>query len=198
MSILNSPVLVLNKGWTPVNVKSLEKLLSKIFGGKARLMDGDTLIPYSWEQWVDTFSIDFDDEEDYDYKWINGVSTKIRLPEIIVLNKYNKVYRNSVRLSRKNLYIRDKFICQYCGNYLKLSEATIDHVIPKRAGGKKIWTNVALACQRCNLKKADRTPEQAGMKLKREPRPPSWHPLYNLIVPDHPESWNKFIGSSKS
>ncbi|MFW6173210.1 MAG: HNH endonuclease [Elusimicrobiota bacterium] len=194
-SLLKSPVLILNKSWMPINVKTFEHLMSKVFGGKVRLIDDESFVPYTWEQWVENFSIKTFDEEEYGYKWINAVNIKIRLPEIAVLNKYDKMYTNGVRLSRKNLYIRDKFKCQYCDTYLTLSKSTIDHVNPKVNGGQKRWDNVVLACKECNTKKSGRTPEEAHMTLKRKPKAPRWNPLYNLVVPNHPSSWDKFINA---
>jgi 5-methylcytosine-specific restriction endonuclease McrA len=73
------------------------------------------------------------------------------------------------KFNRKNLWARDRGICQYCGRKMPLSEMELEHVIPKSQGGKRNWTNVVCACTDCNAKKGNRTPEQAGMTLIRKP-----------------------------
>ena len=96
------------------------------------------------------------------------------------------------KMTKLEVFSRDKYACQYCGNTVK--ELTIDHVVPKRAGGAHCWENVVTACIPCNRKKAGRTPSEAGMPLLKEPRPPmkkNYHiPFYYLR--SHIE-WNKYF-----
>ena len=98
-------------------------------------------------------------------------SARLKLPSVIALKQYVKPSQFPA-FTRFNLFLRDKFACQYCGSYRDL---TFDHVIPRAHGGRTTWENVATACAPCNLRKGGRTPKQAAMPLHVEPiRPTSW------------------------
>jgi 5-methylcytosine-specific restriction endonuclease McrA len=106
--------------------------------------------------------------------YISWSSGKIKHPSIIRLkNHVKKNYFNS-NFSKKALIKRDHSTCQYCGQKLTSSQITIEHVTPRAQGGGTSFTNCVVSCQACNNKKADRTPEQAGMVLLRKPTPPSF------------------------
>ncbi|MGE0200066.1 MAG: HNH endonuclease [Candidatus Melainabacteria bacterium] len=91
------------------------------------------------------------------------------LPVVIRLLYYVKIPHKDIPLTRRNVMHRDGYTCQYCG---KRSELTIDHVIPRSKGGRDTWKNVVVACQQCNVKKGDKTPQQAGMQLRKNPSRP--------------------------
>lgn len=94
-----------------------------------------------------------------------------KLPSVIRLNRYHYVpHRNKGLVGRKNIYARDGHVCQYCYQKFSPSELTLDHVLPSSRGGQDTWQNLVTACGRCNRKKADRTPEEAGMTLLNRPR----------------------------
>ena len=120
-------------------------------------------------------------------------STTIRLPSVVVLRDYVKPARRPA-FTRFNLFLRDRFACQYCG---AAGEMTFDHVVPRSRGGKTTWENVVAACGRCNLRKANMTPRQAGMTLARPPRRPDAAELRNegrKFPPNHlHESWIDFL-----
>jgi 5-methylcytosine-specific restriction endonuclease McrA len=99
----------------------------------------------------------------------------ISAPHVIVLSSYDKVPTVS-SFSKRNVFKRDKYICQYCGK--QTYSMTIDHVTPKSRGGQSIWTNVVTACEPCNKRKADRTPDEAGMHLIARP----YRPNLNISV----------------
>ncbi len=80
--------------------------------------------------------------------------------------------------SRRNVAKRDHYTCQYCGAQPGAEGITIDHVVPRSQGGTSSWTNCVAACETCNAKKSDRTPDRAGMKLRRRPFRPEWKPFY--------------------
>jgi len=101
---------------------------------------------------------------------INSASHSFQLPSIIVLKKRVVKHFRSFACSTKNLRIRDEGTCQYCNIFIPLGKETIDHVIPKCKGGKHEWTNIVLSCVSCNQRKGWKTPEQAGMRLRRIPR----------------------------
>ena len=91
---------------------------------------------------------------------------------------------------KKAVLWRDRYTCQYCGQ--KGGELTVDHVLPKSRGGKSTWDNLVAACRSCNLRKGDRTPEEAGMRLLRPPKPPRV-PLFLLDLKEVPPDWRPFV-----
>ena len=103
--------------------------------------------------------------------------------------------RKLVKFSRQNVFVRDKWRCQYCNQKFKASELTYDHVLPKSRGGKTEWENIVTSCIPCNTKKGSRTPREAGMRHRRTPTRPDWAPIFAVKiarsdnVPDH---WRDF------
>jgi hypothetical protein len=114
-------------------------------------------------------------------------------PEVILLTTYDGIGIRSVIFSRRNLFKRDKLTCQYCGTQPGPEELTIDHVVPRSQGGISSWDNCALACVQCNTTKANRTPQQAGMTLRRTPRKPRWSALSQVPPQIRRESWERFV-----
>ena len=103
---------------------------------------------------------------------VHSPSWTMPIPSVIALRQYVKP-NEFPAFTRFNLFLRDRFTCQYCGSPHQL---TFDHVTPRRLGGRTSWENVTTACAPCNLRKGGRTPEQAGMPLLLKPiRPTSWH-----------------------
>jgi 5-methylcytosine-specific restriction endonuclease McrA len=198
MSLLNSPTLVLNKLWVPVSVESVKESITKAFSGIANFIDEETYQIYNWENWVDAFSLSREEDSlSSKYKFISTVSMFIRIPEIILLKKYSKIPKVEIKLTRRNLLIRDNFRCFYTGEKVTSKTATIDHVIPKSKGGKTVWTNVVICSFDANIRKADKTLEEAGLKLRKKPEKPIWNPLYTFSNPRRPKSWDKFIDTDK-
>lgn len=137
-------VLVLNADYSPLNVTTLHRGFNLVFTGKAEIVkSSDNLI--------------VTDKKSYERPVI------IRL-----LNYVRYVYRR-LRVNRHKIYKRDGHKCVYCGNSKQL---TIDHLIPKSKGGKNTWENLVTCCSRCNVKKGDKTIEQAGLKLLKKPYEP--------------------------
>ena len=120
-------------------------------------------------------------------------STEIRLPSVVVLREYVKPARLAA-FTRFNLFLRDEFACQYCG---EKGELTFDHVIPRSRGGRTTWENVVASCGPCNLRKGSRTPSQVGMSLAKAPRRPTASELQNVgrkFPPNHlHDSWMDFL-----
>jgi len=120
-----------------------------------------------------------------------------RLPSVIRLKVYIRPYlvRQSVKLSRQNVFLRDQHTCQYCGIRLSDKKLTIDHVLPLSKGGRHSWENVVAACAPCNNKKGDRTPEQVGWRLLKSPKAPRWLPNSDLEVRSDrvPEAWQPYL-----
>jgi 5-methylcytosine-specific restriction endonuclease McrA len=127
--------------------------------------------------------------------FIQAVRLRLKVPEVIVLADYDRLPSAAVSFSRRNVFKRDHWTCQYCGVQPGGEELTIDHVVPRSQGGTSTWDNCVLSCIACNKRKADRTPEQARMKLRRAPVRPTWKPLYarhEVRI----ESWSKFVSET--
>jgi len=135
--------------------------------------------------------------EEYD-RVVRSPSIAVRLPAVVRLVRRIVRGRRRVRLSRQNIYLRDGGKCQYCRHHVSLEECTFDHVLPRVRGGKTTWTNVVLACGECNRKKGARTPEEAGLKLRKQPKMPSDIP-YIVFKLRHmsnvPTQWNDYLAS---
>ena len=196
MTVLNAPTLVLNKGWEAVRVEPVRHSICKVFKGLARFVDHDDYSTYEWDDWATLFSYPLEDAVDFScVKLTSGI--KVRVPEVIVLSKFDRVPRTTVKLSRRNIFIRDGYRCQYTGKKLKSNEGTLDHVMPKSRGGRTTWENIVLCSVEANSRKGNRTPEEAGMKLVKEPKKPFWDPVFTHYVSEHPASWSKFINTDK-
>lgn len=102
---------------------------------------------------------------------------------------YNLFRKN--KFSKKNLFLRDNFECQYCGESCSGKSGTIDHIVPRSCGGKTDYLNCVIACKRCNFKKDNRTPAEANMPLRNQPRLPTLTDLFNS---DYiPQEWKVFL-----
>lgn len=182
-NVLQRPTLVLNRNWLAVNVKPVSRALCMVWSGNAKIVDPTDYAQYTWQDWV---RLSPEDETG-----INCVGFRIRVPEVITLARYSKVPIRSVSFSRRNLFARDKFKCQYCGRKPDRSDLTIDHIIPRSRGGVSSWENCVLACVSCNLRKANKTPREASMKLLTDPKKPRWSPRFHCKV--RIPSWEKFV-----
>lgn len=188
VAVLERPTLVLNRSWQPVHVATVARALVMLWNESARVVDPDDFRLYSWSDWAQLAPKDGE-------PFIRTVSFRLRVPEVLTLTHYDRFRQSVVTFSRRNLFKRDHSSCQYCGARPGSSELTIDHILPRSQGGTSSWENCALACVSCNARKANRTPEQAGMKLRKKPVRPEWKPLYshmNIRV----ESWSKFLSDA--
>ena len=127
---------------------------------------------------------------------VSTATDKFLLPSVMKLRKYVRPYQAyNVRLSRTNVFLRDRHICQYCHDKFALKLLTIDHVMPASRGGASSWLNLTTACQPCNYQKGNRTPEEAGLTLLNQPFKPEWLPSqkdkYNLE--SLPKAWREFL-----
>lgn len=189
--MINAYVLVLNKSWVAVNVASAKRALTMLFQGHARVVHPQDYALYDFDAWLE-FSHTSDGV--HPRRYVYTPSTRIRLPEVIVLTAFNGFFTPEVRLSRRNIFARDKNTCQYCGRRFSRFDLTIDHVIPRSRGGDDTWENLVLACTGCNLKKRDRTPDEAHMPLVRKPVAPRWLPRFETPLPkEELHSWKRFV-----
>ena len=194
MSSLNKNVLVLNKGYKAISVVSVLDAISSVYTGKSVFVDTD-YIEYKWNDWADKKLVDLDTAHKYPDSHIKMGWYGIQVPQVMILKNYSKVPQQSVRLTRRNLYIRDGGRCCYTGKRLKTSEITIDHVIPRCKGGKNTWQNLVISSLAANTKKGGRTPQQADMKLLKTPSLPKWNPIYITGIRNCPQSWKNFLNT---
>jgi len=152
--------------------------------------------PLSLWSWQDTVKAVFLDRvnivSEYDIS-VHSPSFEMRLPSVVSLRNYVKPSRYPA-FTRFNVFLRDKFECQYCGSP---EDLTFDHLIPKSRGGLTTWQNVLAACAPCNLRKGNRTTKQMGMALRQHPFRPTVHDLHNngrCFPPNYlHESWMDFL-----
>jgi len=127
---------------------------------------------------------------------VRSPSSEFKLPSVVVLNSYVHTAR-SPAFTRFNVFLRDGWNCQYCGDTFRTSELTFDHVIPKSRGGRTTWDNIVTACRTCNTLKGARMPHECRMYPIQEPGQPSIHELQatGRKFPPHflHESWGDFL-----
>ncbi len=187
-NVLQRPTLVLNRNWQPVNVATVARALVLLWNESARVVDPADYQTFDWNDWSKLRPENGD-------AFVQAIRFRICVPEVITLTEYDRLPTAAVTFSRRNIFKRDKYVCQYCGEQPGTEELTIDHVVPRAQGGESRWDNCVLSCIDCNHRKADRTPKQAGMKLRKEPVRPQWKPLYathDMRI----ESWSKFISEA--
>ena len=185
---LERPTLILNRNWQPVGIATVAKSLVKVWNDNACIVDPVDYQQYTWADWAQL-------APEAGELVIRTRTSRLRVPEVIVLTSYDRLPANVVTFTRRNIFKRDRYTCQYCGQQPTSDELTIDHVVPRAQGGVSTWENCVLACIDCNTKKANRTPAQAKMPLRREPVQPAWRPLYaahKLRI----DSWSKFVSEA--
>jgi 5-methylcytosine-specific restriction endonuclease McrA len=170
--VLTLPVLLLNRFFAPVTITSVRRAFVLLYGGAARAVD-DSGETYDFEAWLDMPLRREDDP-------LPIIGRAIRVPRVLHLLRYDRSPRFVVRLSRRNLMLRDGFQCQYCSRTPPQRDLNIDHVIPRSRGGQDSWENLVISCRSCNLKKGRRTPGEAGMTLLRTPQAPRWSPATQI------------------
>ena len=166
--MINSPVLVLNQNYEPLTVCRARRAVVLIFQGKAEMLENGV-------------------------GFIHSVNELFPLPTVIRLAYLIKRPRLRRKLTRFEVFNRDRYTCQYCGKEGR--QLTFDHVTPRYRGGQHTWENIVSACVPCNRRKAGRTPQEAGMKLIHPPSPPSHNPFF--AIPYHyiqtQNEWRKYL-----
>src|SRR6185436_20924380 len=123
------------------------------------------------------------------------VGGTLRVPRVLHLRRYERIRRPTIRLTRKNLMLRDGHQCQYCARRPPVRDLNIDHVIPRSRGGQDSWENLVTACRLCNLRKGWRTPDEASMRLIRAPIAPRWSTSVQIMMGRRKtfEEWGPFL-----
>jgi 5-methylcytosine-specific restriction endonuclease McrA len=147
--------------------------------------------------WTRALTLDYQDKvtivETYD-RVVRSPSHEFVLPAVIALKQYLRYRPLKVRYSKRNIFLRDGYCCQYCGDMFPKHELTIDHVLPKSRGGRSTWENVTTACERCNHAKGDRMPKEAGMVLLTQPeRPDASTPALIGAQGPVPDEWKHYL-----
>jgi 5-methylcytosine-specific restriction endonuclease McrA len=176
-SVLEQPVLVLNRFWQAVHTCSVRRSLHLLCTGHGQIVqvDGDGCFPtHDLESWI-CYSEAVEGGER-----IHGVKISLLVPKILVLSMYDRVPRMEVRFSRRNVLLRDRFTCQYCARVFPETQLNLDHVTPRDKGGRTTWDNIVTSCFRCNTRKANQLPHEAGMHPRSKPFAPRWRPLFGL------------------
>jgi 5-methylcytosine-specific restriction endonuclease McrA len=169
-SVMQEPVLVLNATFEPINVTAVRRALVLMLKGVAQA-------------------------EEHNHKEVHSATRNLRVPSVIRLLSYRHIPQQTRALSRKNILLRDRNTCQFCYRHFPASELTLDHVVPRSRGGTSTWENLVACCYTCNNHKGDRTPEEAGLKLARRPRPFTLHTSRQLmrLIGRHDEKWRKYL-----
>jgi len=177
---------VLNRHWSPIHVTTVRTAIVLAYTDRARIVCPESYGCHSFDEWIG--------------RGVNGrprvraVHFEIEAPEILVLTGFERMPPMAVGFNRRNLYRRDELTCQYCGADLQQERLTIDHVVPISRGGESNWENCVLACRRCNGRKANNTPREANMRLRRPPKQPAWSPAYAAYARENrPDSWDNFL-----
>ena len=170
LSRLQKPVLVLNASYEPINICAARRALILVLKGVA---SAEEMTAHS----------------------VHSARRALPVPSVIRLLEYRRIPHQTRSLSRKNILMRDRYTCQYCHRTLPSAELTLDHVIPRSRSGESAWENLVACCHSCNNKKGNRTPEEAGIKLLRQPRPFNLHTSRHLmrLLGKSDEQWRKYL-----
>ncbi|WP_281315969.1 HNH endonuclease [Polyangium sp. y55x31] len=187
---LTLPVLALNRHFHPVQVTTARRAFLLLFGGAAHAIDEAGEV-HDFTSWRRLPVRDTDDG-------LPIVGGSLRVPRVLHLRRYERVRRPTVRLSRRNVMLRDAHQCQYCLKRPPVRDLNIDHVVPRSRGGVDSWENLVTACRPCNLRKGRRTPEEASMRLLRPPTAPRWSASMLLLLgrPEPFKEWEPFLKSA--
>lgn len=167
---MNQEVLVLNSDYEPLNVCNVRRAIVMVYLGKADVLHAE------------------------DGQYAMSQNDTVITPSVVKLRGHVKRPLPELKLSRRTIFARDNYTCQYCGSTTK--DLTIDHVVPKRAGGGASWENLVTCCRKCNMKKSDKLAHQVGMRLARPPRRPKYVPYISLtkyLLGRKNEVWRNYL-----
>ena len=192
---LDNHVLVLNRHYAAVRVISARRAFCMLFRRIAEIItiDDREWASYDFESWREISQLRAQYERDH-HEWVRCVQFDLVVPRIIRLLTYDRLPRREVRLTRRNIFARDRNRCQYCGRKFPTSELSLDHVVPRSQGGRMEWANIVCCCVQCNVRKGGRTPEEAGMTLITPAKKPRRSPVLSVKLSDgRYASWKQFL-----
>lgn len=186
--------LILTQNYTPHEVVDWKDAVTRMFGGKIQVIaQYDEILAH-----IDRGTLRAFPELAIALRQVVGTDVEaieVKVPAVAVLMRHIKPVKSGIKFSRANVFTRDRYSCQYCGHRFKESELNYDHVIPRAKGGRTTWENIVASCVPCNGRKANRTPEEAGLKLLSTPVRPRTLPLIGptLAVADAPVEWVPYL-----
>jgi 5-methylcytosine-specific restriction endonuclease McrA len=157
---MSGHVLILNRNLYAIQVASWERALTLLYLDRACVVD-EEYRTYDFRDWLELSQAVGASPAGF----IHTPTLKVAIPEVIALKFFDKVPKQQVPFTRRNIYHHYNYRCCYCDKHLPTSELNLDHVVPRSRGGATDWTNIVTSCIPCNLKKGDRLPQEAGMKL---------------------------------
>jgi 5-methylcytosine-specific restriction endonuclease McrA len=195
--LTQATVLVLNRNWQAINVRTPQEAFCMMATNVATALDieigedggAQSLRPVTWEEWI-TLPLRPQDNA------VQTVRGPIRVPTVIVAVNFAKVPRKRPKLGAKSVRERDGGRCQYTGKLLKPDEGSLDHVVPRSRGGKDAWENLVWSSKEVNSRKGNRLPHEAGLRLLSVPRAPKELPVTAFIRNFHGVAeWKLFLNS---
>jgi 5-methylcytosine-specific restriction endonuclease McrA len=181
MKINHTKCLLLNPDYSPVCLISWKRAVIWYFKYRDNNKYGIDIIDF------------------YKNDCIHGVNQTFPLPAVAKTKRYFRFGSDTIIFSRKNIFIRDNYTCQYCGKKFEYNKLTYDHVIPKSSSGPTTWSNIVTACVSCNSTKGNRTPKQANMPLLKNPIKPEkrlrYLPIFDYLatINEIPEEWKLYL-----
>ena len=168
--LMQTPVLVLNASYEPINICAARRAIVLVLKGLA-----------------------MPEEENGHY--LHAARIAMRVPSVIRLLEYRRIPHQTRALSRKNILLRDRNTCQYCGTVLSSSDLTLDHVVPRSRGGSSTWENLVACCHLCNRRKGNHLLTETDMKLLKEPRPFTLHTSRHIMrmIGRSDNKWRKYL-----
>lgn len=194
VAVLEDRALVLNRSWAPITTTSVRRALVLVVRGAAGVVHPETFRVHSWDEWVGAPAEA--PEVPRPPPRLHGFSLSVRVPEVIALREYDGYPVRQVAFTRRNVYRRDAFTCQYCGERPGVEHLTIDHVMPRSRGGGSSWENCVTACRRCNARKANRLAEELDLVLSRPPVAPRWPGGLDPASVRARPLWQRFLPAS--
>ncbi len=188
---MSADVLILNRSLFAVAVTSWQRALSMLFLDHAMVVD-DEYRTYAFKDWVDLSK----GMREHPAGFIHTPNLTIAIPEVVALRFYDKVPMREVPFTRRNIYHHYANRCCYCGKKFPQANLNLDHIVPRSRGGGTDWANIVTACVPCNIKKGNRLPNEAGMKLVIGPSRPKSLPGVALLARSPVgirRSWQRFI-----
>ncbi len=167
---MHAPVLVLNASYEPINICAARRAIVLVLKGVAIT-------------------------EEINGHLLHSARIAVRVPSVIRLLEYRRIPHQTRALSRKNILLRDRNTCQYCGVLLPSSELTLDHIVPRSRGGQSTWENLVACCHPCNHKKGNQLLHECSMKLLREPRTFNLHTSRHIMrmMGGSDAKWRKYL-----
>lgn len=188
---MSSDVLVLNRSFYAIHITSWQRAVSLVYQDHARVVDQE-YHTYNFEDWR---ALSAGMRESV-AGFVHTPTFRIALPEVIALRSYDRLPVSEVKFTRRNIYEHYGYRCCYCGKKFPTNGLNLEHVIPASRGGTTDWTNIVTSCIACNLKKANRLPAEAGMKLLLPPTKPRWRGRVSVVLRPGFKvraTWQRFI-----